>query len=891
MNYHLKSLTLATLVLSLTLSVGVAESKTREILQKDSSEPTPLTAQSQTTQERKAEAARLVEVAIERYKQGQYQEALKTLQPALAITKEIGDKKLQRLTLIYIGLAYVQIGEYYQHLGEYPRALESWQQALAVAKEIGDKKLQETTLSNIRSIHSQHSQLGTQQIQKSQIRDYSRLSQLGTQQFNKSQFREALETFQQVLVLVRKVSDRKSELATLNNIGEVYSNLGQYTKSLEFFQQALTIAKQFSYKAEQGIILNTLGEVYRNLGQYAKALEFCGQALAIAKQIPNKVDEGAALNNIGSVYHNLGQFTKALESHLQVLAISKQIGNKALEESTLNNIGAVYKDQGQYAKALEFFKQALVIVKQIDNKLWESNTLNNIAAVYDSQGQYQLALASYQQALAISKQIGDKTGEGVTLSNIGETYNNLGQYPNAEKSLFAAIEVWESLRLRLTDDQKVSIFEYQAVSYRFLQQALVAQNKNNTALEIASRGKARAFVELLASKQSSNPNNQLTITAPKIKEIQQIATQQSSTLVEYSIIYAPFKVQGKEEWRESQLYIWVIKPTGEVAFKLVDLKSLNISLADLVKESRESIGVRGRGGVLVEATGQPSQKQSLQKQNLQQLYQVLIEPVASLLPTNSDDHVIFIPHESLFLVPFAALQDKDGKYLIEKHTILTSPAIQVLELTRQQRQKVKGKDVLVMGNPTMPSVGIPPQKLPPLPSAEKEAVAIATLENTTALIGSNATLAAFKQKLPTARIIHLATHGLLEGENKGIPTAIALAPSGNDNGLLTPAEIVDLPINAELVVLSACDTGRGKITGDGVIGLSRSLITAGASSVIVSLWSVPDSSTSELMTEFYQKLQPNSDKAKALRSAMLNTMKRRPNPIDWAAFTLIGEAQ
>ncbi|MBJ7298114.1 MAG: CHAT domain-containing protein, partial [Dolichospermum sp.] len=121
--------------------------------------------------------------------------------------------------------------------------------------------------------------------------------------------------------------------------------------------------------------------------------------------------------------------------------------------------------------------------------------------------------------------------------------------------------------------------------------------------------------------------------------------------------------------------------------------------------------------------------------------------------------------------------------------------------------------------------------------------------------------------------------------------AIALAPTKNDKGLLTPAEIVDLSINAELVVLSACDTGRGAITGDGVIGLSRSLITAGAPSVIVSLWSVPDAPTAELMMEFYQQWQQNPDKAVALRNAMLKTMKKSPAPVNWAAFTLIGESK
>ncbi len=300
-----------------------------------------------------------------------------------------------------------------------------------------------------------------------------------------------------------------------------------------------------------------------------------------------------------------------------------------------------------------------------------------------------------------------------------------------------------------------------------------------------------------------------------------------------------------------------------------------------------SLGAGGRG-IKVESTGQP-----IQKQNLQTLYQVLIEPVASLLPVNPDERVIFIPHESVFLVPFAALQDKNDKYLIEKHTILTAPAIQALELTRKQRQKLTTKDVkdvLVMGNPTMPKVGIPPVQLDSLLGAETEAVTIASLLKTKAITGKDATKAVFTSKLSSARIVHLATHGLLDDPTKGIKSAIALAPSAQDDGLLTPTEIVNLKINAELVVLSACDTGRGTITGDGVIGLSRSLLTAGAPSVIVSLWSVPDSPTAELMKQFYENWQQNPDKAKALRSAMLTTMRKHPQPVNWAAFTLIGES-
>ncbi len=293
---------------------------------------------------------------------------------------------------------------------------------------------------------------------------------------------------------------------------------------------------------------------------------------------------------------------------------------------------------------------------------------------------------------------------------------------------------------------------------------------------------------------------------------------------------------------------------------------------------------------------------AVQAQNrFQQLHNLLIKPIADLLPTNPNQRVIFIPQGSLFLVPFPALQDTNGKYLIEKHTILTAPAIQVLDLTHRQRERGRVGEgerggILIVGNPTMPSVpfvpGEKPQQLDSLPGAETEAKAIASLFNTKAIIGNQATKTAIVQKMTKARIVHLATHGLLDDYKQlGVPGAIALAPSGNDNGLLTAYEILDLKLNAELVVLSACDTGRGRITGDGVIGLSRSLITAGVPSVMVSLWKVPDEPTASLMSEFYKNIQHNSDKATALRQAMLTTMKQNPQPLDWAAFTLIGESE
>jgi len=198
--------------------------------------------------------------------------------------------------------------------------------------------------------------------------------------------------------------------------------------------------------------------------------------------------------------------------------------------------------------------------------------------------------------------------------------------------------------------------------------------------------------------------------------------------------------------------------------------------------------------------------------------------------------------------------------------------------------------------PQLTKPGGQPEQLKQLPGAEREANRVSDFLKTKAWTGTQATKATIVPKLSQSRIIHLATHGFLDDlKGLGTPGAIALAPDGTgepNDGLLTANEILDLKLNAELVVLSACDTGGGKITSDSVIGLSRSLIIAGASSVIVSLWSVPDASTADLMTEFYKNWKERKlDKAQALRQAMLTIMKR-PNaqPKDWAAFTLIGES-
>ncbi len=772
------------------------------------------------------------------------------------------------------------------------------------------------------------------------------LFQKGMELLNSGESQAALEIFQQVLEIIRRLRQPLGEAGTFNQMGLAYYNLGEYQQALESYQDALTIYTQENNLNGQGVTLTNLGELYQNIGQYQKALESHEKALAIFEKLQDIPQQGAIISNLGVVYQTLGQYQEALKFYKKALKINRDFGDSRRQATILNNMGLIYDKLEEYEQAIDYYQEALALAQQEGDRMEKGRIINNIGLVCSKLGDEQRALQSLQQALILRREIRDRPGERTTLHDIGTVYRDLGQYQvalqyynkalemarrmssrpqegetlsyigitllkagfelEATEKLLEAIKIWESLRPGLTDENKVSLFEHQAETYRWLQQALIAQNQVEEALEVSERGRARAFAELLASRLSSESEVVESPSHLKFPEIKKIAQQHHATLVEYSII-------------NSQLYIWVIRPHRKLEFRMIDLSILDSSLPKLAENTRvaAAIGLNRSGGsqsqALPEFVRQTREQVETLAANppimagnprrnirLYKSHQLLIEPIADLLPKNPESHIIFIPHGELFLIPFAALQDQQGTYLIEKHTILIAPSIQVLDLTYQHQKHLHqgvGLNTVVIGNPTMPSIstkpGEEPKPLEALPGTEREALTIAQMLKTKAMIGDHATEDAVVQHMQEARIIHLATHGLLnELKHLGldIPGALALTPTSNNDGLLTASEIFNLRLNAELVVLSACNTGRGRITEDGVIGLSRSFISAGVPSVVVSLWFIPDNPSADLMIEFYHQMQTFPDKASALRQAMLKTMKQHPNPSDWAGFLLIGQA-
>ena len=299
-------------------------------------------------------------------------------------------------------------------------------------------------------------------------------------------------------------------------------------------------------------------------------------------------------------------------------------------------------------------------------------------------------------------------------------------------------------------------------------------------------------------------------------------------------------------------------------------------------------------------------KYSVQEEKLSRLYHLLFQPIEECISSNGKgqtQQLIFIPQGNLFSVPFPALKGPT-RHLVEQFVISISPSFHLLHLVLLKvRDHPKDGDLhaLAVGNPQMPLAVIPQ-----LPGSELEDQSVVSILGGKLFTGSEATKEAIKSQLTSYSIVHLATHAILsdslvdhlslkcesnprhDGDysSKG---AIILAKSDSQcSGVLTSAEIHQLALKSKLFVLSCCKTACGKITRDGVLGLSRSILSAGATCVIVTLWSIHDESTADLMKHFYTEYQIHQDAPYALHKAMLVLLARGSSPAKWAAFCILG---
>ena len=662
---------------------------------------------------------------------------------------------------------------------------------------------------------------------------------------------------------------------------------------MEFYGLGLGIAKETGDRESEGTGCINLGSAYHSLGDIKKAMEFCQLGLGIAQDTGNRNSEGCAYINLGGVYHSLGDLEKATESYRLGLKIAKETGNRNLEGYAYNNLGGVYGFLCDLEKAMEAYRLGLKIAKETGNRNLEGYAYNNLGDFYESLGDFKKAIDFYQLGLGIAKGTGDRELKRHVYSNLAGSYYCFGDIFKAEEFGKSCVKLVEKMRVLLQgkDAWKIHVRDESDFSFRILWRLQLQKGKTLEALFTAETGRAQALMDLMKSqfgvrktiRNSSKPQMDLTISSI------------SSHITSPTLFLA-------EDTNINAVYFWLMLNGQQFTFFQ---KEVSDDLTSLTHQAYEEIGVsrgvkcknysldepEGKEIEIFSERGTELTSQQGEGGTLRTLYDMVIAPFSHLIEA---DELIIVPARSSFFIPYAALMDQHSRHLCEKLRIRLAPSLTSLRLLAEcpeGRHSTSG--ALLVGNPWLKTVRIKNSRpFKQLPGAEKEVKMIGQILNIEPLTGKNATKDQVLSRLPSVSLVHMATHGCAKtGEIYLSPNPASMEKHEEKDSLLTMVEVLDTQLHAKLVVLSCCHTARGEIKAEGVVGMARAFLGAGARSVIASLWELDDEATLEFMRQFYEHLLAGKSASKSLHHAMKRMRELEQfNAVKyWAPFVLIGD--
>ena len=774
-------------------------------------------------------------------------------------------------------------------------------------------------------------------------------------QRTRNSYRKAIEKYLEALAVWRTLNDVQMKAYTLNEVGLIYGDIGEYQKGLDAYAEGRTLYSQLGDWKAAASMENNTAWIYGELGEHQKSLDLYLHVQEIHREKDKSYVDPILLSNIGASYSKIGKFQTGLDIHLRVLAIRRALGRPGGLAITLNNIASCYQNLGDRAKALDYYFQALDLMPRLRNPFYTATTLNNIGVNYRELGQYEKAADYFRQALAIRQTIGDLNGESVTQSDLARLERIGGNFVEARKRIEAALAAIESLRPNVVSQHlRASLFA-SAQRYReFYVDLLMRMHKQNpaehfdvVAFQASETGRARSLLELLveanvairegvdgsllkreqelldAISDAADRQSRLFKASHTTEEATDIVRQLATLTTEYEAVQARIRQTSP---RYAALTQPAPLPLDQIQRRVLDGETvlLEYSLGEeksflwtITPASIQSYELPGRAKIESLAT---RAYDLLIARNPQypdaasQLSTLLLTPVAANI---KGKRLLIVGDGALQYFPFAALPSPSGPNpLIVDHEIVTAPSAAVVAVLRQEmtNRRAADKTLAVIADPvfsindprvaqgqsngTVRSGGLPSLRRLRFTRLEADEITrfVAADSKIEAVdFAANRTLAT-SGELGRYRIVHFATHGLVNNEHpelSGVVLSLVDEKGNPQNGFLRLYDLYNLKLSAELVVLSACQTALGReIKGEGLIGLTRGFMYAGAPRVVASLWQVEDRASAEVMKRFYQemfdkKLAP----AAALRAAQvsMHTDKRWYAPYYWAAFTLQGE--
>ena len=669
-----------------------------------------------------------------------------------------------------------------------------------------------------------------------------------------------------------------------------------------------------SHIASSTSYLNRIGFLYQEAGRHGDAIELVNSYLSFVEPLDlgktiggeqNYTDQAKvyALEVLGDVYARANEYSQAVESYKPILnnsSFENLIGLQEEEFRVHNKLATALLGDGQLKQAEEEFRLAIQNQEERGpNDLTYSRTgalrvQENNREAYDKLQALLIAQGKYEEALEITDRRRSFLFSG-RFRDVNEVNPN---NPN-KRPEFTFKEIKQEVK-----KQGATFVVYSKSSFLL--------DSNGNGLDKAGDGKE--YVNIWVVKPSGdlvfkNVSLDSALGVSSIAQLQSadniwVPISRIALIISIlSLGFLSFKAGGRS--RNRSTYAIGSAASGLLLVSTFFIFSANVSGSDsrgssspqlmqMVSQTMDTTRGSGVSEVLANSTCSSSER------CLKKMYQILIKPIQSDLPSKGgEEHIIFVPDEELNSISFAALTSSDNNYLIDDYVISSTPSLRAFNLLRlrSEKKQIKVSDNLVVGNPVMPEEQgdgfTEPIELSQLPYAEEEAKKVAKLLGTEALTGLEANEENVKSRLSQSNYIHLATHGLPNVYNPYLPS-FALAASNTENprvygdGFLDTDEIYRTPLNGELAVLSACDTSSGRATVEGNLSLARPFLANGIPSVIASLWQVQDESTEVLMSYFYQSLEETPNKAVALRRAILATKDEYPDPRAWAGFMLIG---
>ena len=769
------------------------------------------------------------------------------------------------------GAANGNLGKVYCSLGDFKKAIYFHNSYLEIVKEVGDK-----------------------------LGEGHAYGCLGSDYHNLGDFKKAIYYHNLHLEIAKEVGIRASEGAAYGNLGSSYLNLGDLKQAIRCHERFLQISKAMENKVGEGAAYDNLGNDYYNLGDFKTAKQYHKLSVKIAKKVGNKSKEGIAYGNLGNAYHSLKNFQKAIHCHDLSLKVAKEVGDRSSEGRAYGNLGNDYLSLGDFEKAIHYHEIHLEISKEVGDRAQEGSAYGNLGNAYYALKDFKNSVHFYELQLKITKEVGDIVGEGVACDNIGSIFESQGSLHDALTFYRSSVKILNGVRasLQLKDEWKINIRHLYQTVYTRLWCVLLKQNKVIEGLSAVEQGRTQALNDLMEYQYGLAPSDNDLCTsdeaiAEKLKHIQSNAI---------------FIALNKR-----QLFSWFIQ-RGEI----VDFWSEEISdghlddattfFQSLIKTALADIGVRA--GLQCEdrslneeedenlenerSDETHSRPENLQSSALRSFYNIIVGPIADLIDR---DEIVIVPEGPLWLVPYAALMDTNSKYLSESFRIRVIPSLTSVKLIADCPADYHHKSgALLVGDPWVQEIILPyGRKLQQLPFAREEVEMIGRILNTVPLTGRGATKDEVLKRLSSVALVHIAAHGRMEtGE-------IALAPNPSRETqlpkdadyLLKMSDVLNTKLRARLVVLSCCHSGRGEIKAEGVVGIARAFLGAGARSVLVSLWAIDDEATLEFMKDFYQHLFGGRSASEALNRAMKSMRESDELELGevkhWAPFLLIGD--